>query len=184
MSKRKAAQAEHQDEMTDEISKSEIKRQMHALQELGRRLCELRPDQQAKVPMSEQLRRGLEESRRITSHIALKRHMQYLGKVLRSEDSDAIKHAVDLFDTSTQAHNQRFHALENWRERLISGDNNTLQSFVESYPECDIQHLRQLIRNAQRERELGKPPAHARKLFRYLRELDELEGGSLDEANG
>ncbi|WP_151702957.1 ribosome biogenesis factor YjgA [Nitrincola alkalilacustris] len=180
MIKRKAGheQLEHDD--IEEISKSEIKRQMHALQELGKQLSELRPDQLAKVPMSEHMRRAVEESRRISSHIALKRHMQYLGKLLRTEDSEAIQAAVDLFDASTQAHNQRFHALENWRERLITGDNNTVQSFIETYPECDIQHLRQLIRNAQREREQQKPPAHARKLFRYLREMDELEDDTLE----
>jgi len=178
MSKRKAGNEHLDQDESEEISKSEIKRQMHALQELGKQLSELRPDQLAKVPMSDQMRRAVEESRRISSHIALKRHMQYLGKLLRTEDSEAVKGAVDLFDASTQAHNQRFHALENWRERLIAGDNDTVQTFIDSYPRCDIQHLRQLIRNAQREREQAKPPAHARKLFRYMRELDELEDGT------
>ncbi|WP_409523278.1 ribosome biogenesis factor YjgA [Nitrincola sp. MINF-07-Sa-05] len=178
MSKRKAGNEHLEHDESEEISKSEIKRQMHALQELGKKLSELRPDQLAKVSMSDHMRRAVEESRRISSHIALKRHMQYLGKLLRTEDNEAIQIAVDMFDASTQAHNQRFHALENWRERLITGDNNTIQLFIDAYAGCDIQHLRQLIRNAQREREQQKPPAHARKLFRYLRELDELEDGT------
>ena len=163
-------------EQDDELgpSRTQIKREMEALQELGRRVTELRPDQQAQVPMDERLRNAMEEMRRISSHGARKRHLQYIGKLMRTADADAIREAVERFDSASAAHNQKFHALEQWRERLISGCNDTLQAYVDEHPQADIQHLRQLVRNAQKERQLQKPPANSRKLFQYLREVAEL----------
>lgn len=154
-------------------SRSQVKRDMLALQELGRRITELRPDQQAQVPMDDRLRNAVAEMRRISAHGARKRHLQFIGKLMRTADAEAIKLVVEQFDSASAAHNQKFHALEQWRERLISGGNDALQSYIEAHPQADIQHLRQLVRNAQKERETQKAAGSGRKLFQYLRELDE-----------
>lgn len=165
---------DHQDAGDDEyISRSEIKRQMEALQQLGKRITELNPQQQAQVPMDETLRRAVEETRRISSNGALRRHMQYIGKLMRKADADAIEAALNRFDATTEAHNRRFHQLERWRDRLLSDDASALAEFIEFYPRTDVQLLRQLIRNAKREQEKQLPPTNFRKLFKLLRELDE-----------
>lgn len=160
------------------ISRTEIKRQMDALKHLGKRITELRPDQQEKIPMDSVLRGAVAETRRITSNGALKRHMQYIGKLMRHADTDAIQSALDQFDTASQAHNQKFHAIEVWRDRLtLPGDagNEALEMFINAYPACDIQQLRQLVRNARKELEKQQPPTHFRKLFRFLREATDSE---------
>jgi len=154
-------------------SKSQLKREADALQSLGKRMTELRPDQRDKLPIDGRLRDALDEYNRIKSHGAQRRHLQFIGKLMRSADADAIREVVDRFDSATATHNQLFHEMENWRERLISEGNETLQAFIASHPGADIQHLRQLVRNAQRERQLEKPPVNARKLFKYIRELYE-----------
>jgi len=154
-------------------SRSQIKRDMEALQELGKRITELRPDQQAQVPMDERLANAVAEMRRISAHGARKRQLQFIGKLMRTADADAIREVIERFDSASSVHNQHFHALEQWRERLIAGGNDDLQRYIEAHPQADIQHLRQLVRNAQKERKEEKPPVHARKLFRYLREVSE-----------
>lgn len=154
-------------------SRSQVKRDMEALQALGKRITELRPDQQQQVPMDEALARAVAEMRRISAHGARKRQLQFIGKLMRHADEQAIRDALDRFDSASAAHNQHFHALEQWRERLISGGNEALQAYIEAHPQADVQHLRQLVRNARKEREQDKPPVQARKLFRYLRELGE-----------
>lgn len=165
-----------QDYLDDEDfgpSRSQVKRDMEALQELGRQITELNPEQQAQVPMGERLANAVAEMRRISAHGAKKRHLQYIGKLMRTEDADAIREAIERFDSASAAHNQHFHALEKWRDQLIDGDNEVLQRYIEEHPGADIQHLRQLVRNAKKERQQNKPPAQARKLFRYLREISE-----------
>lgn len=156
-------------------SRSQIKREMEALQELGKRITELRPDQQEQIPMDEALASAVAEMRRISAHGARKRQLQFIGRLMRHADADAIQEALDRFDSASAAHNQHFHALEQWRERLICGGNEALQAYIEAHPQVDVQHLRQLVRNASKEREQNKPPAQARKLFRYLREVSELD---------
>ncbi|WP_417579215.1 ribosome biogenesis factor YjgA [Nitrincola sp.] len=160
------------------VSRSELKRQMDALKQLGKRITELRPDQQEKIPMDSVLRAAVAETRRITSNGALKRHMQFIGKLMRHADVEAIRLALDEFDTASQAHNQKFHGLEQWRERLLlegTAGNEALEAFINDYPQTDIQLLRQLIRNTRREIEKQQPPVQYRKLFRLLRDTTESD---------
>ena len=153
------------------VSKTEVKRQMHALQELGARLTKLNKEQLDKLDLGDSLRNAIDEFHRIKSNGAQKRHLQYIGKIMRTEDADEIEHAIGLFEAGHQAHTQAFHKLERWRDKLINDGNQALQEYVEEYPDADIQHIRQLIRNAKKELKLNKPPAASRKLFKYLREL-------------
>ena len=153
------------------VSKTEVKRQMHALQELGARLTKLNKEQLDKLDLGDSLRNAIDEFHRIKSNGAQKRHLQYIGKIMRTEDADEIEHAIGLFEAGHQAHTQAFHKLERWRDKLINEGNQALQEYVEEYPDADIQHIRELIRNAQKELKLNKPPAASRKLFKYLREL-------------
>ena len=141
-------------------SKSQLKREMHALQALGETLIAMRPAERARFPLSDDMLRAIEETSRIRSHEGRRRHMQYVGKLIRKEDLVAIQAVFDSID----------HRLEKWRERLIDEGDEAVDLFMTEHPDADRQTLRQLIRNAQREREQGKPPTSSRKLFKHLRE--------------
>lgn len=167
------------DDLIEEKSKSQVKRELLALQDLGARLSELKPDVLKHMPLNDALQLALAESHRHTKHIARKRHNQYLGKLLRDHDVEAIQHVLNLADSSSREHNDRFHALERWRTRLIEEGDEALEAFLQDYPDTDIQHLRGLIRIAKQELAREKPPAASRKIFRYLRELNEQRLGEL-----
>ena len=165
------------DDFSEEKSKSQVKRELHALQDLGERLTTLKADLLAKLPLSEPLRKALADAPKHAAHIASKRHLQYIGKLMRDADVEAISALVDQVDASTRQYNERFHALERWRDRLVGGDDATLEAFVADYPATDRQQMRSLIRHAQHEAAHNKPPAAARKVFKYIRELDEIQRG-------
>ena len=95
----------------------------------------------------------------------------------RAELFDRFQAMLDQVDSSTREYNERFHALERWRDRLIAEGDSALEGFVELYPDADVQHLRGLVRHAQHEVARNKPPAAARKVFKYIRELDEIQRG-------
>jgi ribosome-associated protein len=88
-------------------------------------------------------------------------------------DTDIIQHTLDKMDHQSQTYRQHFSQLEDWRDRLITGGMPVIEEFIQQYPEADRQQLRNLQRQANRELEKKKPPAAARKLFSYLRELSE-----------
>ncbi|MNE00026.1 hypothetical protein D3C80_924210 [compost metagenome] len=162
---------------TGEKSKSQVKRELHALVDLGERLTTLKPDLLAKLPLTDGMRRALADAPKHTANIARKRHLQFIGKLMRDQDTDAILVLLDQLDASTRQYNERFHNLERWRDRLIAGDDAVLEKFVVDYPDADRQQLRSLIRQAQHEVAQNKPPASSRKIFKYIRELDETQRG-------
>lgn len=155
----------------DTKSKSQIKRELHALQDLGQRLTKLKPEQQARLPITEPLAQALREAPKHSSNSAHKRHIQYIGKLMREQDIDAIGAVLEQINGSNRAYNERFHAMERWRDRLLEEGDRAVQEFFEQFPQADLQHLRNLLRQARQERERNKPPAAARNLFKYLREL-------------
>jgi ribosome-associated protein len=153
-------------------SKSQLKREALALQALGARLLELSPARLQRMDISDRLNTALDESRKAKGHSARRRQLRWLGRVLSSEDSVRLAELVAQSDASQQADNQRFRALERWRDRLLAQGDNAVQDLLGRYPEADRQLLRALIRRARKEQAEGKAPAAARKLFKYLRRLD------------
>lgn len=156
----------------DYKSKTQLKREMEALQKLGAKLLDQKPDFLAKLPLSDKLLAALEESKRIKQREAKRRHLQFIGKLMRDVDAEQIQQALDRQEAGTQAYIQHFHKLERWRDLLID-DEGQITAFMAEYHEADRQHLRQLIRNARKEASQNKPPASSRKLFKYIRDLDE-----------
>lgn len=152
------------------VSKSEMKREMHRFQKLGETLCTLKPSDWKTLPISEHLHSALEESLRIKKNEAKRRHMQYIGKLMREQDIDAIQAQLDLSNPSSDAYMRNMNILENWRTKLITSD-DALNQFISEYPETDRQHLRNLIRNARKEvqAEPPKPAGAYKKLFQYLK---------------
>lgn len=151
-------------------SKSQLKREMHALQMLGERIIAMSPAERARFPLSEDMLAAVEETGRIRSHEGRRRHMQYVGKVMRREDLTAIQAVFDEIEQEERRRDLAFHRLEKWRDRLIDEDDSAVEAFIAEHPDADRQALRQLIRNARSERERGKPPTNARRLFKLIRD--------------
>lgn len=167
---------DYPDDEYDGPSKSHVKREMTALQKMGTQLTELNPGQLASVPMSDNLRTAIALAKTIRKHEGLRRQMQYIGKLMRHEDADAIRQKLDEFDASTKASAQALHHIENWRSRLIGQDHQeALTELIADYPHCEVQTLRQLIRKAQHDVSTQKNTGAARKLFQFLRELIDAE---------
>ena len=154
-------------------SKSQRKREARALFELGRTLVELPPSRLGAVPLDADLLKAIEFTRSVTAHVARKRELQHLAKLLRRIDAAPIRDALEAMDNEARQLTARHHRAERWRDRLIDEGDAAVSALCEARDDVDVQALRQLIRNAQRERRRDKPPAAARSLFRSLRELDE-----------
>ncbi len=163
----------------EQVSKSQLKRDAAALQELGEKLVKLREAQLKKVPLPDPLREAVETAQRIKSHGAHKRQLQYIGRLMRNVDEAPIRQALEALKGTGREAAAHFQRLERWRERLINDGDAALSELLDDYPQTDSQHLRQLIRNARREQEQDSPKGAGRALFRYLRELTEGNG---DEA--
>jgi ribosome-associated protein len=151
-------------------SKTQRKKQMQSLQDLGEELAALSTDQIAGLELPEALRNALLEAKRITKWGAIRRQMQYVGRLMREVDTAPIRDQLDALKGLSTQHTAKLHAAERWRERLLE-DDAALAEFLSQHAETDSQHLRTLIRNARREAKEGKPPKSYRELFRAVREV-------------
>ena len=162
---------EHQPEADEpgRPSKSQLKRAMQALQDLGEELVNLPGQKLDKLDMPEALYDAVREARRITKHEARRRQMQYIGRLMRDLDTEGIAEQLAEIKGESDAAKATFHAVERWRDHLIA-DDAALTAWLAEHPGEDAQSLRNLIRNARKEAAAGKPPKSSRELFRRLRE--------------
>jgi ribosome-associated protein len=163
---------EELEEETIEVSKSQLKRELLALQDLGRELVALSAKDLQHLPLSEDLLEALTEARKLKMS-ALARKIKHIGKLLRDEDADAIRDALAKLRQPHVESVQAFHEVEQWRDSLLSGNMDLVNELCQRYPELDRQRLGQLVRNAKKEASLQKPPKSARVLFRYLKDVKE-----------
>jgi ribosome-associated protein len=167
------------DPQWDGPSKSALKRQMLALQQLGEALVGLSEKQLAKIPIEDdRLLATIREARAMQSHGARRRHLQLIGKLMRSTDVEPIESALQAMDRQQQGEADAFHRLEQMRDELLAAGTDGIELVTQRWPQADRQQLRQLILQHQRDSARNKPPTASRKLFRYLRELQELYGDS------
>jgi ribosome-associated protein len=155
------------------ISKSQRKRDMLKLQDMGEQLTKLSASQLQKLTLPEELRDAVLAAQQINSRGAHKRQLQYIGRLMRDIDPQPIQQQLDDLLLQSAAATRHFHQLEQWRERLLDDGDHAVTDLVQAHPETDIQHLRQLIRAAQKEKLGNKTPRAARAIFQYLRELME-----------
>ncbi len=150
-------------------SKTQLKKASLALQDLGEALTQLSDQQLARLPLSEELTNSVQQARNMRANAARKRQIQFIGKLIRNNDSDAILAALeDLQAQSTNSH-QLMQMAEHWSERLIN-EPDALADFLNQYYQADRQQLRSLLRNCQKlPQDNIISPAH-KKLRKWLRE--------------
>lgn len=168
----------------DRPSKSQLKREMHALQELGVELVALPKDALKRMPMPESLDDAVRAARRITDHEGKRRQMQYVGKVMRGlldEETAALREALDKYKGVNKAETARLHWIERTREKLLA-DDAALTEFIRQHPAVDPQEGRTLIRNARREQEQSRPPKSFRELFQWIKDVSTQGAGEADDA--
>ena len=164
----------------DFTSKTELKRESDRLQALGETLMSLKPADLGRLPLSDRLRHAIDESRRITSHEARRRHAQFVGRVMREDDGERVEAAM------TELQNPyRLKWLQDWLERLLGlsdpkGNAALVQEMVERFEHCNRQHLRNLSRNALNARTGDDADNNARDKYRRERKklsdyINELE---------
>ena len=159
-------------EADEPISKTKLKAEADAAQDIGKKLIGLSKDRLIKLALPEALFDAVLEAKRLTANGAIRRQLQYLGRLMRDIDSTPIVEQLQAWEGKNTQENARFHGMERWRDRLIA-EPAALQQFLGLYPQADIQQLRTLIRNVQKELAANKPPKSSRELFKLIRELAE-----------
>ena len=158
----------------DRPSKTRLKQQSHDLQTLGVAVAALSEAALAAIEMPETLRDAIVEYRRTKSHEGRRRQMQYVGKLMRGADADAIREAVAEATLGSAQNALALHEAERWRAEMIAGD-DALTRWLAAHPDTDSQQLRSLVRAARRDA-AGLPPEERqpksfRDLFQFIKPM-------------
>jgi ribosome-associated protein len=161
-------------------SKSQIKRELQELQELGKKLVELPDKQLINVPISDKLRDAILAAKTM-KHGALSRQFKYIGNLMPNEDDVAIRKALDKLQQPHKDDVDALHKVEEWRDQLLQGNQALLDELANKFDDFERQYISQLIRNAKKEQKLCKPPKSARLLFKQLSKLQKTSVSTADE---
>ena len=155
-------------------SKTQRKKDVHALQALGEELVALNDEQLARIELPEPLYDAVMEARRITGFEAKRRQLQYIGKIMRRVEAEPIRTALDAAQARSRGEAATHKRVEAWRERLLA-DLDAVHELLAEFPQADARGLRALVRIALRERAEARPPRAFRELYQALRVLIEKQ---------
>ena len=154
------------------ISKTKRKEEMLELQALGAALVDLPEASLRQFSLEGALEQAVLEAKRIKSHGARRRQLQYIGRLMREVDAEPIRAQLAALEGGSAQATARHRRLEAWRNRLIA-DDEALTEFAAAHPGADLQGLRALIRNARKEAKEQKPPRAFRELFRLIKQCSD-----------
>jgi len=154
------------------VSKTQLKRESHDIQKLGKRLTEFSASQLEHIPLDEPVLEAIALAHKIQNkRSALKRHFQFLGKLLRARDTDEIFAAVERFEKIDQIEIQRHQQAERWRDQILEQGFDAIEAFVKQQTTADRQRLRQLWRNYSHAKSDEKKIQHARLIYKDVKQV-------------
>jgi ribosome-associated protein len=156
-------------------SRTQQRREALAVLALASQLVAMQPTRLAKLELPDDVREEITRTRNITAHIAHKRQLAFLAKVMRRYDDEvfaSVRAELGENREKQRQENAAMHRLEAMRDRLINEDEAALSELIAEHPQVDRQHLRSLVRKARIEKETpNKPPRAYREIFQLLKEL-------------
>lgn len=164
----------HEEELNEETSsrpnKEQLKRDTQALKAIVVQLIGLPASKLEGISLDEITCSAILAAKKM-KRTALKRQIKYLTNLMRNENTEIIGRQLYLLAQPKKQQLDNFHKIEKWRDSLLSGDEGLINDLVDRFPSMDRQYIRQLVRNADKEKAQGRPPKAARTLYRFLMDL-------------
>ncbi|MGH1487449.1 MAG: ribosome biogenesis factor YjgA [Cellvibrionaceae bacterium] len=168
MNQKNNKEAENTFDDDEVISKTAIKKAMQELQLMGEQLVELSNKKLTLLPISDTILDEIDLTKKIKHGNARRRQLQRIAKLLRAENHEEIKEGLESFTLKDRRHQVDTSLSDNWCNRLISED-DAATCFLKEYPECDRQHLLQLVRHAKKEsKQEGNSGKYKQRLFKTI----------------
>lgn len=155
-----------QEELPD--SKTQRKKQMTAVQKLGEELIALNNKQLETFELDPALKTAITEYKRLPNrHEAKRRQLQFIGKLMRKSDHEAIATQLEKLRTPDLQEVRRGQSIGEWITRLEAGQEEDITAFIDRYPGAERQPLRQLVRNS-RNNNAAEP--HRQRLLDFIKD--------------
>ena len=154
------------------ISKSQKKRDMLALQDIGEELVALSSEAINKLDLPDHLRTAVVDAKKIpkSKYGGMKRQMQYIGRLMRQIDPLPIIEQLNSLKAPNKKDTALHHLAERWRERVLT-DETAINAFANEFPDADRAQLGKHIQGAKDDKAKNKPPKNYRLLYSQIHAL-------------
>ncbi len=157
------------------ISKTQLKKEALALKKFGLELAQLPVEKVNALPVDDTTKESILDYQKITTHLAKKRQLMFVGKCLRNEDEEQIrKFLSDQVNSNLKAKVVKNDPIKDWVEKLQQGNAEDVEELIQQYANLERQTLRQLIRNISNAKKAEKINQATEKLKLYLKEYTSL----------
>ena len=158
-------------DVTDDLkSKTALKNEAKDVHAFGKILVDLSDKQISQVKLPESVHEAIREFKKLKKNSAKNRQSLYLAKLLRAIDISEARQFVAHLKFESQTEIRKFHKIEDWRNKPIA-DISNLTDFVNLSPAIDIQKLRKLILNSQKEIKKGSSNKFQKELFQLIKDI-------------
>jgi len=156
---------------SEEVSKTKKKQMAFELRDLAKAITEMPKSKLVQLELPQTFTDAISEAHRIKSHIAKKRHFQYMGKLLIKMDHVSIQEQLNRLNNLDGHYQIRDEIITLWIAHLITDEKIMFEHLYSLYDHDVINPLRQLLRN-----HLKKPDnaINRKKLFQALRKVDQI----------
>ena len=152
-------------------SKTQLKQDAIDLQQLGQKLTTYSSAILRKLPLNEVLISAIEEYNRLpNSHGARRRQLQFIGKLMRDLDYDAIIKAIENLENGHLRKKKKPSTVKLLCEAILKSGDAEINAALEQYPQLERQTIRQLYREYNRAAEKNRGKFKI-KLQNYLQQL-------------
>jgi ribosome-associated protein len=159
------------------ISRTQKKKAALALQALGERLVSLSSSQLAGLNLPVELHQAVQDAKKMNSHEARRRQIQYIGSLMRQFDATPVQEALERIGRQDDDAVRHFKRIEHWRDELVAGNDTRLEWLLEHFPRANREQMTRLVQQARVPEGRERSARAGRTLFRYLRELDTSRNG-------
>jgi ribosome-associated protein len=163
-------------ELEDElISKTQLKKDALALKKFGLELSQLPVEKVKALPIDDTTKESILDYQKITTNLAKKRQLMFVGKCLRNEDEELIRQFLsEQANSHLKTKVVKADPLIDCIEKLLLGNPDDVEELLQQYSNLERQTFRQLIRNISNAKKAEKINQATEKLKLYLKENTSL----------
>lgn len=156
---------------SDLPSKTRLKQDATDLQQLGQKLTTYSSAVLRKLSLNEILISAIEEYNRLpNSYGARRRQLQFIGKLMRDLDYDAVVKSIDDLESGHLRKKKKPSAAKLLCEAILESGDAEINAALEQHPQLNRQTMRQLYREHNRAADTSRDKFKS-KLQNYLQKL-------------
>ena len=145
-------------QLPETLSKTQRKIKMIALQEIGVKLTTFKNAQLNALPLSDKLRKAIDEFKRLpNSHGAKRRQLQYIGRLMRDHDLEFIVAAIEKLQRPQRTITKAKQTYEDYCSLVFDDGDLGINALLTQQPHLERQTLRKLHLDYRRAANLPNP---------------------------